>query len=87
MFCDDTRAPSSGISGSRDGSSGDFAGASDNASASGLELEPLVERVASALEQRCGVRGGDLVRLGAHVLYLPTLFLWLPFSEEYAGLV
>ena len=120
MFCDDARAPSSGIGGSRDVSSDDFAGASDDASAAGLELDPLVERVASALEQRCGVRGGDLVRLGAgnctaavvahvltfsisppscgslfprnmrvlcaHVLYLPTL-LWLPISEEYAGLV
>lgn len=29
-----------------------------------LEMgQPLVERVASALEQRCSVRGGDLVRV------------------------
>lgn len=36
------------------------------------ELEPLVERVASTLEQRCGVRGGDLVRtcLGGGLMLL-----------------
>lgn len=65
IFCGDARAPSS-ISGSRhscDGSPGDSAGGDDDLSAAILELEPLVERVASALEQRCGVRGGDLVRV------------------------
>lgn len=65
MFCNDARAPSS-ITGSRhscDGSSGHSSGGNDDLSAGVLELEPLVERVTSALEQRCNVRGGDLVRM------------------------
>lgn len=33
----------------------------DDPSVTASELEPLVERVASALEQHCCVRGGDLV--------------------------
>lgn len=80
MFGDDARAhahacaPS--ISGSRrkgDGSSDDSCGGSDDSSAAVLELEPLVERVASALEQRCSVRGGDLVRiLGSGLCGLET---------------
>eukprot|EP00903_Cladosiphon_okamuranus_P015538 g14344.t1 len=63
MLCSDPRAPSS-ISGSRfscGGSSDDSTGGNEDSSTAVLELEPLVERVASALEQRCGVRGGDLV--------------------------
>lgn len=70
MFCGDARAPRGiSISDSRQscdaGSDDNFVGASDDSSAAVLELEPepLVERVASALEQRCGVRGGDLVRM------------------------
>lgn len=35
----------------------------DDSSVAVSELEPLVERVASALEQHCRVRGGDLVRI------------------------
>lgn len=64
MFCDHVRAPSS-IDGSRrscGGSAEDSSGGCDDLSAAVFELEPLVERVASALEQRCGVLGGDLVR-------------------------
>ncbi|CAM9157533.1 unnamed protein product, partial [Hapterophycus canaliculatus] len=36
-------------------------GDDDDSPAAGLELEPLVERVASALKERCSVRSGDLV--------------------------
>ena len=64
MFCGEARAPSS-VSGG--GSSDYFAGGSNDLTAAVLELEPLVERVASALEQRCGVRGGDLVRIHAYI--------------------
>lgn len=92
MFCGDARAPRGiSISGSRQscdaGSDDNFAGASGDSSAAVLELEPepLVERVASALEQRCGVRGGDLVRMSwdgltagleiewEHVVYLVAM--------------
>lgn len=38
-------------------------GDTGNSAAAVVELEPLVERVASALKQRCSVRGGDLVRI------------------------
>lgn len=37
-----------------------------------LGMEPLVERVASALAQRCSVRGGDLVRVSLSVCVFET---------------
>lgn len=47
----------------RDGSSNDNDDDGLESPAAALELEPLVERVARALDQRCSVRGGDLVRI------------------------
>lgn len=64
MFYGDARAPSSiGGRQSYDSSFDDSSGGGDGSSAAVLELEPMVERVASALKQRCSVRGGDLVRM------------------------
>jgi len=51
-----------GLDRRRDGGSGNNTDDGHESSAAALELEPLVERVASALQQRCSVRGGDLVR-------------------------
>lgn len=56
------RRPNEGLDPRRDGGSDDNPDADPESSAAAFELEPLVERVASALEQRCSVRGGDLVR-------------------------
>lgn len=65
MYSDDARSPLS-ISGSTrsyDGGDDSSSGGAGDLSGAVLESEPLVKRVASALEQRCNVRGGDLVRI------------------------
>lgn len=56
------RLPNEGLDPRRDRGSDDNTGDDHESSAASLELEPLVEQVASVLQQRCSVRGGDLVR-------------------------
>ncbi|CAB1097602.1 unnamed protein product [Ectocarpus sp. CCAP 1310/34] len=72
---------------------GEFVGHEDDGEdlgtsiAGGSEMEPLVERVASALEQRCSVCGGDLVRVfrsvcvigrnGVGILVIARVSVWV----------
>lgn len=63
-FCCGARSSSSvGVSRCSCDGSADGVPGGDDLSAAFSESEPLVQQVAAALEQRCSVRGGDLVSI------------------------